>query len=83
MIELATDVKLVVRRLIDEVINVGDLGAIDEHGALSIVGRKKEIIIRGGLNITPREIEEIRALSRDRLRAELASGAPDGVKEPR
>jgi acyl-CoA synthetase (AMP-forming)/AMP-acid ligase II len=37
----------------------GDLGVIDHDGALSIVGRKKEIIIRGGLNITPREVEEL------------------------
>lgn len=34
-----------------------DLGTIDENGYISIVGRKKEIIIRGGEDITPREIE--------------------------
>lgn len=37
----------------------GDLGVIEADGAVSIVGRKKEIIIRGGLNIAPREIEEM------------------------
>ena len=35
----------------------GDLVTIDEEGYLTVVGRKKEIIIRGGLNIAPREIE--------------------------
>jgi len=37
----------------------GDLAIIDARGALTVVGRKKEIVIRGGMNITPREIEEL------------------------
>ncbi|BCL61653.1 AMP-binding protein [Desulfomarina profundi] len=36
----------------------GDLGVIDEFGYLSITGRYKDMIIRGGENIYPREIEE-------------------------
>ena len=35
----------------------GDLGRFDEEGNLVIVGRKKEIIVRGGYNINPRDIE--------------------------
>jgi len=37
----------------------GDLVRIDPDGHLTVVGRKKEIIIRGGINIAPREIEEL------------------------
>lgn len=37
----------------------GDLGAMDERGYLRIAGRLKEMIIRGGLNIYPREIEDV------------------------
>ncbi len=36
----------------------GDLATMDEHGYVKITGRLKEMIIRGGENIYPREIEE-------------------------
>jgi fatty-acyl-CoA synthase len=36
----------------------GDLGSMDESGYLRITGRRKEMIIRGGENIYPREIED-------------------------
>ena len=36
----------------------GDLGMIDEHGYVHIVGRRKELIIRGGFNVYPREVED-------------------------
>jgi long-chain acyl-CoA synthetase len=37
----------------------GDMGKVDEEGYFSIVDRKKELIIRGGYNVYPREIEEV------------------------
>src|SRR5690606_3784355 len=36
----------------------GDLGMIDEEGYLHVVGRRKEMIIRGGFNVYPREVED-------------------------
>jgi fatty-acyl-CoA synthase len=36
----------------------GDLGMIDEEGFLHIVGRRKELVIRGGFNVYPREVED-------------------------
>jgi long-chain acyl-CoA synthetase len=37
----------------------GDLGRVDDDGYYFIVDRKKELIIRGGYNVYPREIEEV------------------------
>jgi long-chain acyl-CoA synthetase len=37
----------------------GDLGRVDEDGCFTIVDRKKDIIIRGGYNVYPREVEEV------------------------
>jgi long-chain acyl-CoA synthetase len=37
----------------------GDIGYVDDEGFLFIVDRKKEMIIRGGFNVYPREIEEV------------------------
>jgi acyl-CoA synthetase (AMP-forming)/AMP-acid ligase II len=42
---------------VDGWLHSGDLGSVDSDGHLWIVGRKKEIIIRGGHNVVPGEVE--------------------------
>lgn len=42
----------------DGFFRTGDLGSVDSSGRYSIVGRLKELIISGGYNVYPREIEE-------------------------
>ncbi len=54
----------------------GDLATLDDDGNLTIVGRKKEIIIRGGMNITPREIEDLIGGFAE-VRAVAVVGTPD------
>jgi acyl-CoA synthetase (AMP-forming)/AMP-acid ligase II len=57
-------------------IHSGDFGRIDDDGYLYIVGRKKDVIISGGENIYPREIEEILYAHPAILEAAVI-GAPD------
>jgi long-chain acyl-CoA synthetase len=40
-------------------LNTGDVGKVDEDGYFYIVDRTKDMIIRGGYNVYPREIEEV------------------------
>ncbi|MGC8487784.1 MAG: class I adenylate-forming enzyme family protein [Clostridia bacterium] len=39
--------------------HTGDLGVFDDDGYLRVVGRKKDMILRGGQNIFPKEVEDI------------------------
>jgi acyl-CoA synthetase (AMP-forming)/AMP-acid ligase II len=54
----------------------GDLGFVDQDGYVTVVGRKKETIIRGGLNIAPREIEDV-LVEMPGIREIAVIGVPD------
>ena len=43
----------------DGYLRTGDLSSIDEDGYVAIVGRAKDLIITGGLNVYPKEVEEV------------------------
>ncbi|MGO1166916.1 MAG: long-chain-fatty-acid--CoA ligase [Janibacter sp.] len=47
------------RAIPDGWFRTGDIASVDEDGYYTIVDRKKDLIIRGGMNIYPREVEEV------------------------
>ena len=47
--------------MVDGWFRTGDIGQVDDDGFFFIVDRKKDLIIRGGFNVYPREIEEVMA----------------------
>ena len=53
----------------------GDQGVLDEHGYLSLTGRLKELINRGGEKIAPREIDEV-LLAHPAVAEAVCFGAP-------
>jgi fatty-acyl-CoA synthase len=56
----------------------GDLGMIDEDGYVHIVGRRKDLIIRGGFNVYPREVED-RLQAHPAVTEAVVVGVPDEV----
>ena len=54
----------------------GDLGVMDEEGYVAVVGRLKDMIIRGGENIYPREIEEF-LFTHEKIQDAKIVGVPD------
>jgi acyl-CoA synthetase (AMP-forming)/AMP-acid ligase II len=55
----------------------GDLGIVDENGLVHLVGRRKEVIIRAGFNIYPREVE-----SRLEAHPAVREAAVVGIADP-
>jgi long-chain acyl-CoA synthetase len=58
--------------------HTGDIGILDSDGYLSIVDRKKDMILRGGFNVYPREIEEVLV-----THPAVSMAAVIGVPDPR
>jgi malonyl-CoA/methylmalonyl-CoA synthetase len=54
----------------------GDIGAVDDDGYLRLVGRTQELIITGGLNVYPREVEDV-LLTHPGVAEVAVAGVPD------
>lgn len=64
--------------IIDGWVRTGDLGVLDKEGYLKITGRKKDIIIRGGENISPIDIEfTLKAYTK--IKDVVVVGIPDDI----
>ncbi len=59
-------------------IQTGDIGYLDEDGFLFVTGRERDLIIRGGVNISPVEIENV-ALELANISQAAAIGVPDEI----
>jgi long-chain acyl-CoA synthetase len=57
-------------------LHTGDIGWMDEEGYLHLVDRKKDVVISGGMNIYPREIEEV-LNQHDGVKETCVIGVPD------
>ncbi|WP_327434449.1 class I adenylate-forming enzyme family protein [Streptomyces sp. NBC_01236] len=64
------------RVVVDGWLHTGDVGHLDAEGYLTLVGRSKDMIIRGGENIYPKEIEDVLAGDSSVLEAAVI-GVPD------
>jgi long-chain acyl-CoA synthetase len=62
--------------VVDGWLRTGDVGHLDEDGYLTIVDRRKDLIIRGGFNVYPRDVEDV-LLAHPAVAAAAVVGRPD------
>jgi long-chain acyl-CoA synthetase len=60
-------------------LHTGDVGHLDADGYLWLVDRKKDLIIRSGVNVFPRDVEEV-LLEHPGIAAAAVVGRPDPVR---
>ncbi|MEP9361855.1 AMP-binding protein [Nocardioides sp. CN2-186] len=64
------------RTIVDGWLHTGDIGHLDEDGFLYVVDRVKDLIIRGGFNVFPRDVEDV-LLAHPSVTAAAVVGKPD------
>ena len=62
----------------DRRIHLGDLAVMDEDGFVTVTGRLKDLIIRGGVNISPNEIDNV-ILRHPKVVEAASVGVPDAI----
>ena len=66
-------------QLKDGWLSTGDIGQMDEEGYIYIVDRKKDMIIAGGFNIYPREVDEV-LYQHPKVAEAVSAGIPDAYR---
>jgi len=72
------DPELTAATLRDGWLHTGDIGRVDEDGFLFVVDRIKDLIIRGGFNVYPRDVEDV-LMEHPAVAAVACVGRPDAV----
>lgn len=76
MIGYWNEPELTRRTIVDGWLHTGDIGRLDEDGYLYVVDRVKDLIIRGGFNVFPRDVEDA-LLAHAAVSAAAVVGRPD------